>query len=175
MNILKILRITIFLLLGSCATTKGAVKDVVKNDKVEIYNEVVEYFKLYFPEVGIPKEPFVFFVDDIDIIVPDPSGKRNAHAYCKYNYDDSKNNKIIIGKKWWDNEKSDWYRKKVLMHEFGHCLLSLRHPSDLSEYTIMNITLSTVKKDGSNWVELMNELRRRWDTTLPFMIELDGL
>lgn len=80
---------------------------------------------------------------------------REAHAYC-----DRWTGIVYINPKFW-NIANEWQRKLVLFHELGHCILNLDHPINPNEVTIMNSWLGTVQSDGSNWQQLLDELKSR--------------
>lgn len=90
---------------------------------------------------------------DVDDIVGQQC--RKAHAYC-----DMWSGKIVLNEHFW-RTGNYWQKKKVLYHELGHCHFNLQHPQNPYEYTIMNSYLETANSDGSNWGELLEELRRR--------------
>ena len=81
--------------------------------------------------------------------------KKKTYARCEH-----KNNTVYIRKSWWDNNPY-WYKKKVMFHELGHCVLKLSHPQG-DEKSIMDIRLDTVKKNGSNWDILIKEMKGRY-------------
>jgi len=87
--------------------------------------------------------------------VGDPKGTRRAHGYCVSNH------KIVLNIQHWSGI-NDWEKKELIYHELGHCFLGLGHNSDIS---IMNpfpkTTYYHVKKDGSNWHNLVIELKNR--------------
>lgn len=91
-------------------------------------------------------------------IVHDPGTHKDrpAHGYC-----DPVDHSITINITWWHEEENLYHKRIVIYHELGHCVLGLMHPDDLYEYTIMNSILTTVKDDGSNWRELVEELKKR--------------
>jgi len=113
-------------------------------------------FESAFPNISVP-------ADMISITSEFPSGSYVPDmAFCKYNK--NKPNKIYINADWWSADVNIWYKRKVIFHELGHCVLNLRHNN--SYHSIMNIKLDTVDTDGSNWDELVEELQDRYVQTV---------
>lgn len=101
------------------------------------------------------------FSEDMPIVHdPGTHMDRLAHGYspAPCHGDD---NTIVLNSKWWDQESNPYYKRIVVYHELSHCIFGLQHPTDPYEYTIMNSILTTVKEDGSNWRELVDELKKR--------------
>lgn len=91
-------------------------------------------------------------------LVDDPKGSRRAHGYCPYKV-------MFINKEHWATINK-WEKKELIYHELGHCILGLGHNTDIS---IMNSlpkdTFYHVKKNGSNWKSLLEDLKNRINGT----------
>ena len=53
--------------------------------------------------------------------------KGTVLGYCKK--EAFKTPKIILNKLYWKN-MNEWYKKQLLYHELGHCILNLKHSHD---------------------------------------------
>jgi len=152
------MKIFLFLLLLGCA-----------NSQKSLLSSTIQEFKQVFPGVTVRSDLITFKHLKKKVKDPATGKKRPAHAYCSYVWTDSFHNKIVINKTWWNRETNDWYKKKVVFHELGHCVLNLRHTQSKLDYSIMNTTLSTVNSDGSNWGYLKGELRMRYLKRLRYL------
>ena len=151
------------MVLASCATRAPAKKKHhVLNTLQGMTESVIREFKRTFPEAVLPSKQFVFFEYYPSNMVADKdTGKlRPNHGVCKFDWSKPFGNKIYIYHKWWVEETNIWKKRKIMMHEFGHCMLLMKHAKNRS---IMDTRLSTSKPDGSNWKALMKELKRRFD------------
>ena len=129
-----------------------------------LVKSIIREFETYFPGIKVPKSGFINFQESPSVMVADSStGKqRPSHGVCFPDWNNKKLNKIYLYASWWRTSTNQWQKRKVLMHEMGHCLLNLKHLKNPLGYSIMSQTLDTVNPDGSNWGYLMGELRTRW-------------
>lgn len=135
-------------------------------DKDDIWEDVkwtMKEFNNNFPGAYNEEKLDIIFATKSFMKVVDPKSNklRDAHAECHINRRTG-HNTIKINKKWWKSETNKWRKRKVFLHELGHCVLDLRHPKNRYEYTVMNQILDTINPDGSNWGYLMGELKMRW-------------
>lgn len=121
-----------------------------------IYAILLEFYGVFTPQISLP-EIKINFVETLNIPVVDPDSHqtRLAHAAC------FARETIMINKTWWDSAPL-MQQKKVLFHELGHCVLGLEHTLEPLEFSIMNQSLNVVKLDGSNWILLIEELKKRY-------------
>ena len=70
------------------------------------------------------------------------------------------------------NKLSDIKRMGLIYHELGHCALNLR--DTVMDKSLMNTDLNLIEEDGSNWSDLVDELKARYAKNLR-MIEKEAL
>lgn len=127
-------------------------------DKVSLLEmHVVEYYRDFPTSIGVN----VTTVDKSelpDVLDPRTRKVRKAHGLCTLGED---NRPTILLNEEWFTTTNEWYRRKVVYHEFGHCAWNLEHPRKRLEQTLMNQDLTTINQDGSNWNDLLMEFRQR--------------
>ena len=85
----------------------------------------------------------------------DSTGSFRAHGECN-----PSTKRVIIDTNHFNS--INYYEKRVLVfHELGHCELGFGH---VYEDDIMLPRFYSVKPDGSNWEELLQKFKDRYDT-----------
>lgn len=115
------IRLIIILLLAGC----GDYRPLIYYETEEI-KSIVEKFKLdhqYYTGQALKINNLNVTIREID----SSEVKGTVLGYCKK--EAFKTPKIILNKLYWKN-MNEWYKKQLLYHELGHCILNLKHSHD---------------------------------------------